>query len=666
MSLLSILLGRRPGDAPPRGAGATPGEGAGGEAARHEPVRRAASLLSDLTVEESRELVWGVSRRFLAHVADLPASERYHHAGPFGLYDHSVEVAEGALRASLSEYFVADTRAYPEEQEHRVPRLRYAAWFLGILHDSGKIAQVVVQAPGAPAWNPYVDPLGEYYRRHGRERCALSWKTGRGLDAHTWHNAYLLGRFLSGPVATYLGPRLTSELLAQETEASRKVLQLIQGADHRSTGADRRGSIAPAVWAPEADAPESKVLVGGGEFVDRIPGVLRVALAQGVLQPNTPGGDLYVGRRWVLFRYPAGVQKLAFVAREELAAEFSRARSLTVSENGARELASCLHEKRRLYCDAESGAWKLKARVHDASGLDILEGILVDRTFLDGALKGIDPLPSAIEFTRLVDGKPLEIEGWPAPEPKAASSPPKTPMDTGSPSPAITAASTTPSSSYSSTPAITSKPTTTTTPTTTSTSPSAPTADMAPGSHAPAGHPLSGPAPLARDVSLPGLAPVVASRKFVSPEVLFDDLRRAILDGTIPHNRWNQPCFVLPEVTYLVSPASFLRLVAKGLYSRDPRREINVYLDALSKIPAVRKGPGGRILTQIVARPGARPLWVVAVDTPGIFRSPAELSVVGFWTESPIREVGEEEARAILAARAKPGPADPAVEASHA
>ena len=91
---------------------------------------------------------------------------------------------------------------------------------------------------------------------------------------------------------------------------------------------------------------------------------------------------------------------------------------------------------------------------------------------------------------------------------------------------------------------------------------------------------------------------------------------------------------------------------------------MNVYLDALAKLPAVRKQPGGKVLTRIAVRPGAGPLWVVAFETRGLFRDETELARVGIWSESPVRELSPDEARASRAA-AVPSPA-PAVGVTHA
>lgn len=614
MSLFSMIFGRKG-----RGASRVPKPPSSAPAARLwtasgglPALRRMSDLLPELGPEESRLLVSGVARSYFAQVVDLPASEKHHHAEPFGLYEHSLEVAELALRGALSEHFAQDTRAYPEEQEFRVPRLRYAAWLLGLLHDSGKVAHVEVRA-GHDVWNPYDETLEEFYRKHGRDRARLSWRAGRGLDIHTWHNAYLLGRFLSGPVARYLGPRLTGQLIEQESPLAREVLRLVSDADHRST---RESIRRPGAGSRDERDRDQAVLVGGGDFVDRIPAVFSAAIQGGVLKTEPAPGEVVLGRTHILIRYPAALEKLAFTLREALGSTFARARALTASETGARDLASLLHERRLLYADPETDAWKVKAKLTGPSGFDVTEAVLVDRTWLAPALGGLALWEGEATFSRAQDERPLRVEGW-----NSLAEPDRLPPAPVPPAPGAAEHSSAPEK------------------------------------------PIVLPAP----VLAPARAaqPLVGVRNFVSGELLLADIRRAILDGTIPSNTWSCPCYVLEETTYLVSPKGFQCLVDRGLYTCDPKSEVNVYLDALAKCPAVRKKHGGKVLSQISIRPGARPLWVVVFETRGLFKEAGDIAKLGVWTQSPIAELTEEEARA---ARKVSPPASPAAlrEAGHA
>src|SRR5258706_8327008 len=61
------------------------------------PERRASrdairSVLLGIDLAERKDLVHRVLVRFALYAGDLPASESSHHARPFGLFDHSLEV----------------------------------------------------------------------------------------------------------------------------------------------------------------------------------------------------------------------------------------------------------------------------------------------------------------------------------------------------------------------------------------------------------------------------------------------------------------------------------------------------------------------------------------------------------------------------------------------
>ena len=92
-----------------------------------------------------------VLARFLPLARDLPASERHHHRWPFGLLEHSLEVALGTLtRISVA-----------ARQSDLVARLLAPTLAVALLHDLGKVFDV---DPGCPM---------------GR-----SWRRGRGFLGH--------------------------------------------------------------------------------------------------------------------------------------------------------------------------------------------------------------------------------------------------------------------------------------------------------------------------------------------------------------------------------------------------------------------------------------------------------------------------------------------------
>lgn len=104
----------------------------------------AASSFSD----PGGDLLTSVLAGFLPLVRDLPASERHHHSWPFGLVEHSLEVALGTLA-------IISTAAHRSDP---VARLVAPTLTVALLHDLGKVFDV--------------DPA------------FLTWRRGRGFLGH--------------------------------------------------------------------------------------------------------------------------------------------------------------------------------------------------------------------------------------------------------------------------------------------------------------------------------------------------------------------------------------------------------------------------------------------------------------------------------------------------
>ncbi len=258
-------------------------------------LRTAAAFLPELSPEEARRLIHDVARHFLSWFVDLPASERHHHSRTWGLFDHSLEVASLALETAQARYFTTTAAAYPEAQHFRLPRLRYAAWWISLAHDAGKLLQLSVRGPGGVVWNPFAEPLADFYARHGRENRAFDWKSGRGLDAHVAHTAYLIGRLVTPEVASFLGPKLLAEILERQTPAAKEIEEIVAQADQRSTREDvaRR---AKEEYQARAAEREASTLVGAGDYLEKIPELVARALA-GRERGRSPW--LRGGRRWL-------------------------------------------------------------------------------------------------------------------------------------------------------------------------------------------------------------------------------------------------------------------------------------------------------------------------------------------------------------------------------
>lgn len=99
----------------------------------------------------------------------LPASERSHHARPWGLLTHSVEAVERAVAVGLgsSPGLSADWA-----------RTTVA---LALYHDAGRLLDLEVTDASGRVWNPFGDSLWRFCRD---QRATYRWLRGRGLDRH--------------------------------------------------------------------------------------------------------------------------------------------------------------------------------------------------------------------------------------------------------------------------------------------------------------------------------------------------------------------------------------------------------------------------------------------------------------------------------------------------
>jgi hypothetical protein len=568
-----------------------------GEPLRRAAIHRIASLLGDLSRDESRILVDQVVRAFGRRVYDIPASEKHHHCDPWGLLDHSIEVAEYAVRSALGANFMDSVAPYPEEQEFRVPRLRYAAFLFGLFHDVGKVLGVSVQS-GRRVWNPFAEDLAEFAKVSAGNPPSMLWRVGRGVHAHEYPTAYLLSLFLPGAVAEYLTAPLLMELLERRSSASMRVFDIVAKADQRSTkeDLDRRERTKESSVQEPLSYPE--LSVGYRELVVK---AFTEGIREDLFAANTLDGDFWVGREYVALRYPTAVGKLAQITRERLGPVSQKARMLPAGDAGARELANHLSELDLIFRDAQTGAWKVQMAVTQDGNFQVTAAVLFKRSLLfPGTAPGEAPEPfsGGVTFTRPSDNSEMAIQGF-------LSLPKSTPPMVVTPQ------------------AV------------------APATPHNPAPRAPAVDPVKPKDTTASTAESPRANPALMAtlRSNLLPGVLLEDIRQTILGGKISVNQWNAQVYVLLDRTYFVTPNGFRKLVEQGLYSLDPSKAGSAYLDALAKLDCVLKvGSSGRVVSKIRLRENAKPCSVVTFLTRGLFKTDLEIARVGLWTETQIVE----------------------------
>lgn len=190
--------------------------------------------------------------RFARWTWNLPASERHHHAFPFGLLIHGIETVERAVAVGAP-----TLRPF-------APPWQMATLAFALYHDCGRLFDVEVSDPSGRVWNPLEEPLTDFC---GPGPTRFAWRPGRGLDRHEYRNRLLFPRLLpEGYGGQVLKPlddaayayvhrdRLPLDILGLTPVC---VAGIVSWADQRSAKADhhRRQKAALKVPAPGGHAP---------------------------------------------------------------------------------------------------------------------------------------------------------------------------------------------------------------------------------------------------------------------------------------------------------------------------------------------------------------------------------------------------------------------------
>jgi hypothetical protein len=321
--------------------------------------------LTDLAPEEKRELVDRVIARFALTVVHLPASADYHHAGTWGLLDHSLEVSLRSLAAAAEMRFSQREASDPGREYELLPRWRYAAFLFGLLHDVGKIAQIKVETGSGEVWNPFVETLAEFLIRRSLwppedRHSAVTWAPRRGLEIHERHNSFFIGRIMTPAAAAYLGPVLALAL-EQREGAGRTLTAVISSGDQESVKAERRARLVGA--DDQGDGSRPAFVRSDSSVADYFPAALQMALENGKLTVNVLDGDAFIGDRYVALGYPGAVLKIMEYVRSRWGEEDARAKRLAIDQDGVKRFVKELSLRQFVFRDRASGTWKLKAAV---------------------------------------------------------------------------------------------------------------------------------------------------------------------------------------------------------------------------------------------------------------------------------------------------------------
>ena len=267
----------------------------------HDIVDRYSGLLRSildnlpLTSEEINRLIMPVVSRLIRLVHLLPASEAQHHSGCGGLLVHSLESAAIGLLYASNEVF--DQGRTPEHRYRNQPRWICAAAVLLLIHDVGKVCDVVVTDSDGNLWNPEAQPLLDWLVSTGAKQFFVDWKPEREHKEHERRSVRFAYRYLlTDDLVHYLTAVSDGELLNAIDDAlmlgSGTLSGILKLADGRSVAQDnaRRKRIS------------GDFTYVSSPLVNPIIEAMRQNIASGRWQVNTSGGAVFVSPQGVFIR----------------------------------------------------------------------------------------------------------------------------------------------------------------------------------------------------------------------------------------------------------------------------------------------------------------------------------------------------------------------------
>jgi hypothetical protein len=257
--------------------------------------------------------------RWVARCWDLPASAAHHHSRPFGLLQHSLEVATHALTAFTHSSAWWRNVPDPATRHRTQARWRLGTALAGLLHDGGKLFDVAVTltppAPAAPSvWDPLAEPLLAWLVRHQHAGTlptpTVTWQPGRGTQ-HTTAGAL---------AATLLLTR--DDLVTLTVPVARELWGFLSGADPANLFYPLIVRAPGPAAGPAADG--QSVQTDLATLPPATPGLAARVLAtlaqccqDGTLRVNQIPGQVFVQGEETLVVVPAAIK----VVTERLAAQ---------------------------------------------------------------------------------------------------------------------------------------------------------------------------------------------------------------------------------------------------------------------------------------------------------------------------------------------------------
>lgn len=227
---------------------------------KHPEVRtafhRAAARVESAGMSSLLPFLAKLGETYAKWTDDLPGSERYHHARPYGLVIHAAETVEWAfaIRGTLMDSFA--------------PVWHQVLLTLALLHDCGRLFDIEIEdSHHGDYWDPTLMSLHLFREtRWLREGHPVRWRSGRGFASHEDRFFDLAPILVGGKEGMEFISALSqawSKYLDRRWQRDRMldfhpyaVAQVVAAADQHSVREDlRRQKAAPHPPPRLADAP---------------------------------------------------------------------------------------------------------------------------------------------------------------------------------------------------------------------------------------------------------------------------------------------------------------------------------------------------------------------------------------------------------------------------
>jgi hypothetical protein len=232
--------------------------------------------------------------RTLRFVWFLPASETYHLAKDFGLFEHLLNVAVHQLenfdRKMLSETSSRFNRNRSDGVKTRQmkPLWQYAFFLHGLLHDVGKVYDVLVWSGDMQnVWQPFVEPLYDFCKKYNH-RVEFKFLPDRDYAIHKRVAPAMAMNIIVPEDIAYMGRNVFSELidgLSHYTHKSSRFYEDKRTSDMTSTEEevkDESSSVPPETTVFEE---------------------IRRRILEGSVPVNVTTGPVWVSEKYVAVNY---------------------------------------------------------------------------------------------------------------------------------------------------------------------------------------------------------------------------------------------------------------------------------------------------------------------------------------------------------------------------